>query len=186
MNDGKIIIDKIIAMAEKEVQKIESVAKAEADSILKTAQDKEAKEQSKLDEMVRVEGEKIRTKEISSAELDAKMKVLNEKQRMLEEVIDLAQSRLESLPDGEYEKVLDTMLDSLEASYGKNIVVSPKDQETHGDFIASKGFSILETRENIEGGFIIKNQDVEYNYTFASILAIEQEEIKHIIAKILF
>ena len=49
MNDGKIIIDKIIADADETVKKIMADAKEAADAIIKEAEDKAAKEMAKSD-----------------------------------------------------------------------------------------------------------------------------------------
>ena len=63
------------------------------------------------------------------------------------------------------------------------------DAQTNSDritFIENLGYKVAEeTREN-EGGFVIKKGDIEYNYSFESIISVEKEDIDQAAAKILF
>ena len=171
MNDGKIIIDKIIAEAEEAAKSILDKAQKEADEILRIAQD---------------EAGKARAKEISGAEMQAKKAVLEKKQSILADIIAEAEKRLSSLDDAEYAKVIGGMLERLDKSCGTEIIVSRKDQKRLADVIAEKGFTLSEKTGDIGGGFIVKNGDIEYNYSFASIINVEKEEIQQIVAGILF
>lgn len=47
-------------------------------------------------------------------------------------------------------------------------------------------FTLSAQTADISGGFIVKNGDIEYNYSFESIITVEKEEIQQIAAKILF
>ncbi|MFI3173792.1 MAG: V-type ATP synthase subunit E [Bacillota bacterium] len=186
MNDGKIIIDKIIAMADKEVKVIESQAKKEVDAIIKATNDKESKKEEKLEQMMQHVGDELKAKEISSADLDSKVMLLECKQGILNGIISEAKKRLVSLSDAEYTKVVGDMLSALDSSVGKDIIVSAKDAKILADVIKEKGFSLSDETRDIDGGFIVKNNEVEYNYSFESILAIEEDEIRQTIASILF
>ena len=186
MNDGKIIIDKIIADADETVKKIMADAKEAADAIIKEAEDKAAKEMPKSDRVGAEEKEKLYAKQISSAEMQAKKAVLAQKQQILEEVIEEAEKRLVNLPDAQYVEVIGKMLDNMDKSLGTEVIVSEKDRTRLGDVIKEKGFVISDKTADINGGLIIRNGDIEYNYSFGSIISIEKEEIQQIAAKILF
>ncbi len=186
MNDGKIIIDKIIAMAEKEVKVIEDQSKKEVDAIIKATQDKETKKEEKLERMMQHVAEELKAKEISSADLDSKVALLECKQGILNEVITEAKKRLTSLSEAEYKKVVGDMLSGLDQSAGKDVIVSAKDKSILSDVVKEKGFTLSDETRDIDGGFIVKNNEVEYNYSFESILAVEEDEIRQTIASILF
>ncbi len=186
MNDGRIIIDKIIADADEAVKKIMSEAKEAADTVISAAEDKAAKEKAKNDKIVAEEKEKVAAKQISGAEMDAKKAVLAAKQEMLEEVIKEAEARLVDLPDAEYAEVIGRMLDNMDKRLGTEVIVSDRDRTRLADVVAAKGFALSDKTADINGGLIIKNGDIEYNYSFGSIIAIEKEEIQQIAAKILF
>lgn len=186
MNDGKIIIDKIIAEAEEAAKAILAKGQKEADAILKAAQDKVDKAMDGYDRAAEAEAEKAAAKEISGAEMQAKKAVLAEKQAILQEVIAAAEKELLSLADAEYAKVIGGMLEQLDRSLGTEIIVSAKDAPRLAAVIAEKGFVLSEQHSDISGGFIVKNGDIEYNYSFESIITVEKEDIQQIAAKILF
>lgn len=186
MNDGKIIIDKIISDAEETVNKIMTDAKEAAEAIIKSYEDKAAKEKAKNDQLVAEEKEKVRAKQISSAQMNAKKTVLAQKQRILEDVICQAEKRLLSLSDAEYASVIGNMLEAMDQTLGTEVIVSPKDRTRLAGVISEKGFVLSDRTADIEGGLIIRNGDIEYNYSFSSIITIEKDEIQQTAAKILF
>ena len=186
MNDGRIIIDKIMADADETAKKIISEAQKEADITISAAEDKAAREKIKNDKLVEEEKEKATAKQLSSAQMQAKKAILAQKQDILEEVINEARNRLVNLSDAEYVKTIGTMLDNIDKKLGTEIIVSADDRKRLSDVISEKGFTLSDRTANIDGGLIVKDGDIEYNYTFSSIIAIEKEEIQQIAAKILF
>ncbi len=186
MNDGRIIIDKIMADADETAKKIISEAQKEADITISAAEDKAAREKIKNDKLVEEEKEKATAKQLSSAQMQAKKAILAQKQDILEEVINEARNRLVNLSDAEYVKTIGTMLDNIDKKLGTEIIVSADDRKRLSDVISEKGFTLSDRTANIDGGLIVKDGDIEYNYSFSSIIAIEKEEIQQIAAKILF
>ncbi len=186
MNDGRIIIDKIMADADETAKKIISEAQKEADITISAAEDKAAREKIKNDKLIEEEKEKATAKQLSSAQMQAKKAILAQKQDILEEVINEARNRLVNLSDAEYVKTIGTMLDNIDKKLGTEIIVSADDRKRLSDVISEKGFTLSDRTANIDGGLIVKDGDIEYNYSFSSIIAIEKEEIQQIAAKILF
>ena len=186
MNDGKIIIDRIMAEAETEIEAIVTQAEREANAIIQATEDKANQEKEKYRKRAEEEGRKAHAKEISGAEMQAKKALLQEKQNILDEVITEAKKRLETLPDAEYTKVIGGMLERLDDSQGKEIIVSEKDQKRLADVIAQKGFVLSQETRDIDGGFVVKNGEIEYNYSFASMIMVQKEEMQIAAAKILF
>lgn len=186
MSNEEKIIDRIKQDAKTEAEKYMSIAKAEADELILCAKDKAQKELSRLHALSLSEAEKAAAKEISGAQMDAKKKILSEKQRLLEEVIAEAQNRLLNLNDEQYEKVISQMLDKAENAEGSVVVVSEKDRQRIGSIVQSKGRKLSDETSQISGGFIIKKGDIEYNYSFESIIMVERGQIEQIAAEILF
>ena len=182
MNDGKIIIDKIIAEAEEVAKASLAKGQKEADAILKAAQEKVNKELDVFDRNAQAEAEK----EISGAQMQAKKAILETKQEILAETIAEAEKRLLSLDDAAYAKVIGGMLKKLDRSLGTEILVSKKDAARLADVVKENEFTLSAQTADISGGFIVKNGDIEYNYSFESIITVEKEEIQQIAAKILF
>ncbi|WP_027398845.1 V-type ATP synthase subunit E [Anaerovorax odorimutans] len=186
MNDGKIIIDKIIEKAEEEAKAIKEKANLEAEAIIKAAEEKAKRESEALKKDADIEAEKVKSKAISGAELQRKITILQEKQNLLEDVIAEAKKRLKTLPDAQYAETVGIMLDGLDKKNGTEIIVSERDRERLAPIVKEKGFNLSNQSRELDGGFIVKNGDIEYNYSFESIIAVEQEEIRQIAAKILF
>lgn len=186
MNDGKIIIDKIIAEAEEAAKGILAKGQKEADALLKAGQDRADKELDVFDRNANAEAEKAAAKEISGAEMQAKKAILETKQTILADVIAEAEKQLLSLDDVAYAKVIGGMLEKLDKALGTEIIVSAKDTSRLAAVVAEKGFQLSGQTSDINGGFIVKNGDIEYNYSFESIIIVEKEEIQQIAANILF
>lgn len=186
MNDGKIIIDKIIEKAEAEAKAIKDKANLEVEAILKAAEERAKRESDAMKKKAEVEAEKVKAKAISGAQLQGKIALLQEKQGILDEVIVEAKKRLETLPDAQYAETVGIMLNRLDKENGTEIIVSKRDRERLAKVIEEKGFTLSDKSRELDGGFIVKNGDIEYNYTFESIITVEQEEIRQIAAKILF
>ena len=186
MNDGKIIIDKIIADAEKAAKITLEKAQHEVDAIRKAGQERANKQQDILDREAHAEADKVRSKEISGAEMKAKKAVLEAKQEILAEVIAEAEKRLISMEDAEYAKVIGGMLEKLDKSLGTEVILSKKDRDRLAGVVQEKGFVLSGKTADINGGFIVKNGDIEYNYSFESIITVEKEAIRQTAAQILF
>ena len=186
MNDGKIIIDKIISDAEKVAAVTIAQAQKEVDAILKTAKDRAHKQLDQLDRDAHSEADRVRSKEISAADMQAKKAILETKQEILAEIIAEAEQRLTTMEDAEYAKVIGGMLSRVDKSLGKEIIVSAKDSARLADVVKENGFLLSEKTADIKGGFIVKNGDVEYNYSFESIITVEKEAIRQAAAEILF
>ncbi len=186
MHEGRIIINKIMSEADTEIQALTTQVNQEIAQMQKTANEKIEKEQDRYRKLAEEEGRKAHAKEVSAAEMEAKKALLQEKQNILEEVLQEAVERLENLSDTEYETVVGNMLDGLNPEQGTEILVSKKDQRRLANIVTRKGFTLSEQAANIDGGFIVKNGDIEYNYSFAAIMTVQKEEMQMTAANILF
>lgn len=185
MNDGTIIIDKIISTAKAEADEIIANADKSADEIIKKAERTAAELTEKAKADAEAETEKIRSKEISSAKTEAKKLMLAEKQSIINDIINEAYGRLTHLSEEEYKKTVSAMLKDVPKE-GCEIILSAKDKPVLGDTVKNAGYVLSDESRDIDGGFIVKNGDIELNFSFSSILSVEQEEIRHMLAAILF
>ena len=186
MNNGQNIIDKIIADAKSEAEIIVEVAQKEANDILNTAKAKVEKEETELMLLAKAEAEKIADKEISSAQMQAKKMVLAKKQEIISEVIASAKEKLFSLADIEYKVIILGMLEKAIVCENSELIFSKKDKELLGSSLKELGYKISDETREIEGGFVVKDGDIEYNYSFTSIMTVEKEDIEQLTAQILF
>ena len=186
MGNGQNIIDKILSDARAEAAKIEEAAMAEAEAIISAAQAKAEKEAIKAEEAGKDDAEKAASKEISSAQMKAKQMILATKQQCIEEIVAAAKAQLNGLEGAEYKVVILSMLTGAKVEEGSEIVLSAVDKEAFGKDIEKLGYKVAEETREVGSGFVIKKGDIEYNYSFESIISVEKEDIDQAAAKILF
>ncbi|KAK2302130.1 ATP synthase subunit E [Clostridioides difficile] len=186
MGNEQKMIDRIIADAKQEAQEILDKAKSEADLKVNSANEKAEKEMASYTKLAEAEAEKAASKEISGAYMEAKKQILSKKQEILEEVILEAKNKLLNLKDNEYEEIILNMIEKSNCTDDSEIVLSKKDKKTLKDVLSKKGIKGSDETRDITGGFIVKKGDIEYNYSFEAIIAVEHEYIEQIAAEILF
>lgn len=186
MANEQKIIDKIIDDANVRANEIIEIANKEAENVLAKKHEELKKEEKAFNTLADSEAEKAFSKEISGAERRAKQIILSAKQEMIKSVVDAAAKRLNSLSDDEYRDAVMKMLEKADFKDGTEVLVNEKDFNILKDTILNSGYKVSDKFANIEKGFIIKKGDIEYNYSFASILTIEREEIEKTVANILF
>ena len=186
MGNEQKMIDRIIADAKQDAQEILDKAKSEADLKVNSANEKAEKEMASYTKLAEAEAEKAASKEISGAYMEAKKQILSKKQEILEEVILEAKNKLLNLKDNEYEEIILNMIEKSNCTDDSEIVLSKKDKKTLKDVLSKKGIKVSDETRDITGGFIVKKGDIEYNYSFEAIIAVEHEYIEQIAAEILF
>ncbi len=185
-SNGQNIIDKILADANAEANEIKKAAMAEADEIIAQANAKAAKEAQALNKLAEEEAAKAAAKEISAAEMDAKKMILETKQACLEEVSKAAKAKLLALKGAEYENIILKMLENFPGVKDCQVILSNKDKKDLAAAVSAKGYAVADEARDFDGGFVLKKGDIEYNYSFESIIAVEKEEFEKIAAGILF
>ena len=183
MNDGTIIIEKILADANKEAEMIINDAKIKASEINVKSVESINELNKKAEAEADAEAEKVKSKEISSAKMEAGKKILAKKQELINSVLAEAYNRLMASDGEDY---VNTIINMLKSAPDGEVILSEKDKALFGEKIKEKGFVLADETRDIEKGFVIKNGDIEHNFSFASILSVEEEEIRYMIADILF
>lgn len=184
--NGQNMIDKILTDAAAEAKKTTDAAAKEAEAVLEAAKVKAERESASLNALAQIEADKAAAKEISSAEMQARKIILTKKQTILEEVIATAKANLLSLTAVEYKVIIIGMLDKAEIEESAEVIFNSKDKDALGKEVAAKGYKVSNETRDIDGGFIVKKGDIEYNYSFESIISVEKEDIEQIAAEILF
>ena len=159
MGNGQNLIDKIISDAKKEAEGIVAASQKEADNIIK---------------------------EISSAEMRARQLILKQKRQCLDDIIDEAENYLCSLSGQEYEDTIFKMLKNSEYGQGCEVILSKRDKEAMEEKLKDMGYNVSGETRDIEGGFVVKKGDIEYNYSFKSMIMVQREEISYLASEILF
>ena len=123
--------------------------------------------------------------EISVCELEARNKVLAEKQKWIQKVKRDVQSKIDSTNGKEYVTLIQTMLDNAEPKSDCVVLLPNKEREEITNFVKQKGLEVQNV-ENFDAGFVLRYGNIEENYVLDTMIELQEEKIDEMIVKILF
>jgi len=189
---------KILEDAENKAYQIEEQARQEARDItglaLKEAEIKRAEILAKAE----TEGQETYRRLISVAGLEARKEILNAKQDMVEQAFTKAIEKITSLPDAEYQKMLEEMVAGAASDGAGEILLSERDGKRIGSNFADninrrlkttgKNGTVKLSDEKIQtqGGFVLRYGDMEINGTFEIVFDMLRPQIENDVVDILF
>ena len=191
------IIQKILGDARKEAEAIRSKASSQAEEILAEAGRKAELLKADIDEKAggraRQEGERMRT----SAVIDAKKQVLEEKQKAISAVFDAVLEEIKRMDKAGYQDMIGKMLSSADGD--EEVIIPSSEKRIDAKFIEKvnrvnsahfknkAGLRLTaEKREIPGGGFILKKERVEKNNSFAVVLNLLRPVIEKQLADMMF
>lgn len=188
------IIEKITAQAQSEIDEILANANAEAEAILKDAKTQAEALSLKLSAEAEKTAQNEKSRIISMADSQSRKLRLSDKQALIDECFALAQKKLTEMPKDEYIALLCDMILSQVTSGKEEIMLGASDKEKIGADLIAKvnksrdGLSLTLSEKALikNGGFIIKDGDIEYNNTFETLLASYKEQLVTEVASCLF
>ena len=173
--------------------KILADAKAQADKIIKDAQEKaqhkydleikkiNAKKETVL-ENSRRDRELLSERIKSSANLKARNKKLEAKQTIIDKVIDKLKTKLVNMDEKKYINYLNQNIDKKTIT-GKELIVKKEFVEkVKKEFPGAK----VKKNEFVTSGFIVEENGIQENYTFEVKLDFMRDELEVEISKLLF
>lgn len=190
------ITSEIKADADKSVAAIIDKANAEAKSILAGAEKEAAEAVAKINHDVSVRLSASKSTAESAAALRKRRLILEEKQKLIGEVIEEAKNLIYALPDDVYfEKILKLAEKNVNPAEGtiifnaKDLSRLPADFETKLNAVAvAKGGKLtvsIETRP-IDGGFVLLYEGIDQNCSITSLFETHIESVQDKIQKLLF
>ena len=193
--------------AEQVIEKILSDARAEASKKKKQAEEKEALEQTRLDEqlngykkqtetLAQKAGREKKLHLLAAARMDIAKQLLAEKRKLLDEVFARAREQLQNLPDAEYRKLMTKlMLDAVETG-DEEVIIDKNENRIDQEFVnqvngqlgsSDKGnLRLSDERQNLGGGFILRRGKIKNNVSLDVLLAQARKELEIELAKELF
>ena len=186
MNNEQKITDAIMAEAKQDAVNITLRAKEDAEQAIAAARQNVSEQNTPVIARAKAAADELAGKSISSAKMEAGKKVLAVKQQILESAVAAAKAKLTNLSGKEYESILMTMADSVGNPAGCEVILSQDDKANYSSLFTQKGFSVSEETRRTAGGFIVRKDAVEYNFTFESIFTASKDSIDEIAAAILF
>lgn len=191
------ITDKIMQQAQQHADAMMQAAKNKAAEIVQEATEEAQRKSNKA--LVKANGDEkeLQKRTISIAELESRKMRLAAKQEMIEKAFSTALDRLCSMEQEQYIEFLASLI-IKNAKGGEQIILNKKDQEEIGAKLmahielqnteALKMNMVVLSSEtaDIQGGFILRDKDVEYNNSFAALLDACREELIPEVIEVLF
>lgn len=186
MEKGKNIIDKILSDAKAEAAELERIAGKDAEGLISNAKEKAEKERIKIVAAFADQAEKAVAREISAAQMKAKQMILSTKQKCISDTVNDARKKLAELESQEYKNIILDMILSAKPSESCEVILSAADKKILAEEIEKMGYKVADDVMDIKGGFIIRKGEIEYNYSFDSIISVDKEDIDMTAAQTLF
>ena len=189
---------------EKITRLIQSEAQTEIDDILKKARDEAAAITARYQTQAETEAADLELKHkkaaeereerlISVAQMESRKITLQVKQEMVEQAYALALKKLCSMPAEQYVEVLAKLILQASASGREEVIFSSEDREKVGKTAVEKAnqasgkqLVLSEETRPIQGGFTLKNQNIEVNCAFDTLVRLQKAETAGTVAKKLF
>ena len=176
-------IDRTLADAREQAAQITARYQAQADAEAQSLAARNEKAAAEREERL-----------VSVAQMEARKVALAAKQEMVEQVYRRALEKLRTMPQEQYTDVLAALLVQASATGTEEAIFSTEDRDKAGKAAVAKANGQLpkgkltvsrETR-NISGGFILKDNNVEVNCTFDTLVRLQKAETAGAVAKKLF
>ena len=181
--DAQAEIDRILADAREQAAQITARYQAQADAEAQSLAARNEKAAAEREERL-----------VSVAQMEARKVALAAKQEMVEQVYRRALEKLRTMPQEQYTDVLAALLVQASATGTEEAIFSAEDRDKAGKAAVAKangqlpkgGLTVSRETRNIAGGFILKDNNVEVNCTFDTLVRLQRAETAGAVAKKLF
>ena len=178
-------IDRTLADAREQAAQITARYQAQADNEAQSLAARNEKAAAEREERL-----------VSVAQMEARKVTLAAKQEMVEQVYQRALEKLRAMPQEQYTAVLAALLVQASSTGAEEVVFSPEDRDKAGKAAVAKaneqlpkgaaGLTVSKETRPIAGGFILKDNNVEVNCTFDTLVRLQRAETAGAVAKKLF
>ena len=180
--DAQAEIDRVLGAAKEEAARITARMTAEADAVAAELAAKNEKSAAEHEERL-----------VSAAQMEARKVQLAAKQEMLEKAYECALEKLCAMPAEQYVAVLANLMVKASSTGTEAVIFSAEDREKVGkaavekaNAVSGKQMVLSDETQPIKGGFILKDQNVEVNCTFETLVRLQKAETAGAVAKKLF
>jgi len=190
------IVDKILADANAEAQKITSQAEASA-AAEKAELDVELSDyKTKTETLATKAAQEKKSRMLAAARMDIAKELLAEKRKILDGVFDSAKQKLKSLPDEEYQTLMTKLMHEAVETGDEEVITDANDNRIDHKFIKNinrelgPGFKgnlrLSEQKEAIGAGFILKRGNIMNNASLDVLISQARKDMEIELAKALF
>ena len=193
MNGIEKITQRIQADAQAEIDRVLGEARAEAEKIAARYQAQADAEAADLDARNKKAAAEREERLAGTAQMEARKAALAAKQEMVEKAYDLALRKLCSLPEEKYTAVLAGLLIQASSTGKEEVIFSEADRRKVGKAAVEKAnkdggkkLTLSGETRPIQGGFILRSENVEVNCAFDTLVRLQKAETAGEVVKKLF
>ena len=180
--DAQADIDRILSEAREESDQITGRYKAQAEAEAASLAARNKKTAAEREERL-----------VSVAQMEARKVQLAAKQEMVEKAYHLALEKLCAMPDARYTEVLAGLLVQASSNGREEAIFSPEDRERVGkaavdkaNAASGKQLKLSQETRPLKGGFVLRDENIEVNCTFDTLVRLEKAETTGAVVKKLF
>ena len=193
MNGIERITQRISADAQAEIDRVLGEARAEAEKITAKYKAQADAEAADLDAKNRKAAAEREERLAGTAQMEARKAALAAKQEIVEKAYELALQKLCSLPEEKYTAVLAELLIQASSSGKEEVIFSEADRRKVGKAAVEKAnkdsgkkLTLSGETRPIQGGFILRSENVEVNCAFDTLVRLQKAETAGEVVKKLF
>lgn len=191
MNGKEKLLDRIKSDCDAKVKAIEQENYAECDKILEQAKAQIEENKKENDIKVKAKVGQINAGTKSKVELEIRNAILKKRRSEIDTTLNMVYEKLLNFSDAEYFDAIYKLVAQLKGMEGviylnsKDIKRLPSDFESK---LKENGLNATLGKDaaDIDGGFILKNGDVEENMSFSAIISSRKDELEDLINRELF
>lgn len=179
------LISQIEGDAQEKAEEIISKARKEAEEIIALAREEARKKAKGIKRDGKKAIDRVREKTLAAARRRARALKIQSKEEIIQECFEKAREHLKKMKGKEYEEIVTNLMKKGKEMLGDCIVIPSRSEDKK---IASKLDLKIQGSTNASGGIIMKSKDgsKELNYTFDALLESKKEELRVLVAGLLF
>ncbi|MBN1898659.1 MAG: V-type ATP synthase subunit E [Spirochaetes bacterium] len=193
------IVKKIITDAEQEAEKIIGSYKKQADKLLSQKKKELKKTQQESEEMIEREAENLKQRTFQIAQLEMRKKVLEEKQKIIENIFIKVKEKIYHMPKEAYLDFIKNKIISYIETGDEEIIVGKQDEDIiTASFIESVNqdlksklrektkLKISGEKTDMDKGFILKQGKIRINCSIETLMSEARERCKEDVVNALY
>ena len=173
----------VIERARAEAQEILARAKSEADAARASTRERAGREAAEAVENARREAAEARKRALSAVEREMRLKLLEEKNRLLEEAFSRAAQAFARLPVEELRDLYAKELEGMELP-GTRVRVPARAGREFEPLL--KGRAAVEEDASLDAGYVVVREDFRLDRSLAARLGDLKSEMRSELARLLF
>lgn len=174
---------KIVDDAKIKADEIVTEATMQKEVVINSKIDEAEREKKKTIEKAKRDAELLKERKVSGAQLQVRDQNLRIKRQVMDKVMNEAKNRLEKLDANKYKEFVDNNLKALKLNGNEVLLVQEGMEDT---LKPAENYPTIARDEHVESGFIIKDESMELNFTFKSLIDYAREELESELASTLF